>query len=595
MKKQPVFLRFFLRSCLLLGTVWLAAGCSAELNAEVSEQVERIFPPAVQHTRTPFQPMPPTPTRTTAPTSTTAPTNTVTPTSPPTPTLTPAPVTGISVWIEPGVPDNLRAGLHLPNDTRFAESPQGANLVIGPQRGGDSLRMDWVFTLVAPFPTLADETSVDELQRAFQGQAGLNFQGPLMMTAQTRDALSARWGTPGEGRLIILEAGEILDEAWAIRSGWAVIPFEEITPRWKVLRVNGLSPLDSGLNLNEYPLSIWYGVAGDPEALRLLETRLAAEGSRLFPASNRDTEKMTIVAMTGVTALTRATAYKMDTLGTTYPGRDIGDILRSADITHISHEVSFNPECPLANYAYTGTLFCGRPEYIELLEYIGTDVVELTGNHNNDYGRPASRYSLEMYSERGWPVFGGGANQSEAREPATFSHNGNNIAFIGCNTGGPPGAWATAEQPGAANCEDFGWLLERIQQLRQEGYLPIVTFQYAESYTFYPSRFQERDFRAAVEAGAVIVSGSQAHFPQSLEFAEGGLIHYGLGNLFFDQMDEPVVGTRREFIDRHYFYEGRHIQTELVTVMLEDYARPRPMDRFERESFLTDIFGASGW
>ena len=110
-----------------------------------------------------------------------------------------------------------------------------------------------------------------------------------------------------------------------------------------------------------------------------------------------------------------------------------------------------------------------------------------------------------------------------------------------------------------------------------------------------PSDHQERHFREAVDAGAAIVSGSQAHFPQIMEFYNNAFIHYGLGNLFFDQMDVPVPGTRREFLDRHIFYDGRHIQTELLTALLEDYARPRPMEPAERENFLTEIFSASGW
>jgi poly-gamma-glutamate synthesis protein (capsule biosynthesis protein) len=143
------------------------------------------------------------------------------------------------------------------------------------------------------------------------------------------------------------------------------------------------------------------------------------------------------------------------------------------------------------------------------------------------------------------------------------------------------------------------WMLETIGALRNDGYLPIVTFQYLESYTFLPSGAQRRDFRSAIDAGAVIVSGSQAHFPQIVELYEGAngpaLIHYGLGNLFFDQMDEPVEGTRRELIDRHIFYDGRHIQTELLTALLEDYARPRPMEPAEREAFLAELFAAGGW
>ena len=80
-----------------------------------------------------------------------------------------------------------------------------------------------------------------------------------------------------------------------------------------------------------------------------------------------------------------------------------------------------------------------------------------------------------------------------------------------------------------------------------------------------------------------------------MEFYQDSFIHYGLGNLFFDQMDIPVPGTRREFVDRHIFYDGRHIQTDLLTALLEDYARPRPMTQEERDQFLTDIFRSKGW
>jgi predicted nucleic acid-binding protein len=54
---------------------------------------------------------------------------------------------------------------------------------------------------------------------------------------------------------------------------------------------------------------------------------------------------LTVLAMTGVTALVRATASRMEAKGITYPARDIGDWLRQADVTHISNEVSFADAC----------------------------------------------------------------------------------------------------------------------------------------------------------------------------------------------------------------------------------------------------------
>ena len=79
------------------------------------------------------------------------------------------------------------------------------------------------------------------------------------------------------------------------------------------------------------------------------------------------------------------------------------------------------------------------------------------------------------------------------------------------------------------------------------------------------------------------------------------IVDYGLGNLFFDQMRYTLPNgnitdwTAREFIDRHIFYDGRYISTQLLTARLEEYARPRPMTAGERADMLGVIFSASGW
>jgi poly-gamma-glutamate capsule biosynthesis protein CapA/YwtB (metallophosphatase superfamily) len=80
-----------------------------------------------------------------------------------------------------------------------------------------------------------------------------------------------------------------------------------------------------------------------------------------------------------------------------------------------------------------------------------------------------------------------------------------------------------------------------------------------------------------------------------MEFHNDSFIHYGLGNMFFDQMDKPVYGTRREFMDRYVVYDGKLISVELMTNMLMDYSRPRPMTQEARGNFLTTYFTESGW
>ena len=294
--------------------------------------------------------------------------------------------------------------------------------------------------------------------------------------------------------------------------------------------------------------------------------------------------------------MVRGTAYMMEKNGMTYPAIDIGDILRNADITHISNEIPFWPNCPkpFGNSANDRNLvFCSRPDYIQLLEAVGADVIELTGDHFRDWGPEPMLYTLDLYDKRGWGHYGGGRNLEDGLKPLRIENHGNRIAFLGCNAKPEGYATASATSPGAVHC-DLDLMGEEIKDVIQQDYLPIFTFQHVEYYDYGASPYLVRDFHKIAEAGAVIISGSQAHQPHALEFYRGALLHYGLGNLFFDQYSESIA-QRKAFIDLHYFYSNRYISTELVTIIFTDMARSRLMNPDERETLLHDVFFASGW
>ncbi len=557
----------------LIACAILASGCTLPRATTVNPTETSTLQATA--TNTPFQPVPPTQVI-------------VVPTATSTPPL-------LSFWIDESVPDGLKTAIVLPQGVILADHPGGATFRLEVDRQGGQAPVHWVYALVAPFPTYVDGVSLNDLKNAWQGgQTGLFDGHPILLSASTKAAISSVWGEPGRSAVQVVSNADLLTTAWDAKIAWAIVPFEKLEPRWKVLRVDGVSPLDSNFDLATYPLVVPFTLTGDQATLDLAMQLAQKENLSILPATNRDPKKMTTVIMTGVTALVRATADRMERKGNTYPARDIVDWLRDADITHISNEVAFNPSCKPPNASDPSLIFCSDPKYIELLDFIQADVIELTGNHMNDYGRDALVFSLNLYSQHGMKYYASGKNLEEARRPIKLEHNGNKIAFMGCNPVGPSGVWATADEAGAANC-DYDYMVQQIQQLQSEGYLPIVTFQYYESYDVHPSPKQIEDFRRVSEAGAVIVDGSQAHRPQAMEFYEGGFIHYGLGNLFFDQMETPWTGTRDEFIDRHVIYDGRYISTELKTAKLEDYARPRPTTQAERNAILGESFKASGW
>jgi capsule synthesis protein PGA_cap len=453
----------------------------------------------------------------------------------------------------------------------------------------NEMQIQWVYALVAPFPTVSDGVTLDQLKLAWtQGIVPTAFDGhPLLMEESTLSAFTALWGEPAAGSVKVMAADQLLETAWTELPSWAIVPFESLEPKWKVLTIDGGSPIRKKFDLSTYPLKVSFTLKA-PDNAQLSD----------IPSSNYDPAKLTTIIMTGVTALVRATALTMEIKGTLYPGERIRDLMREADLTHVSNEIPFFTGCTYPKPDQVALVFCSDPKYMDLLTDIGTDVIELTGNHFADRGAVGMLETIAIYKKDKIPYFGGGFDLQDSLKPALFEVNGNKIAFIGCNkpdVGRFP--TATDYQPGAAPC-DFPYLKGKINQLKAQGYVVISTFQWNESYDSHPAPQQMDDFRLMADSGASIVSGSQAHYAQMMEFYNGAFIHYGLGNLFFDQMgdqDWMPKGIRREFFDRYVIYDGRFISAELITAMLEDYSRPRLMTDRERAGFLQEYFYYSGW
>lgn len=501
-------------------------------------------------------------------------------------------------WFSQALPAEMLKETGAVNLEKAADRSTAAVIVAPQMEAGSGLTLvsesTWVYALVGPFFEVRDGISLSDLQQVWLGGASEGLAGiRLVMEDSTKSAFTLLWGEPSQNTVLVKGAGEILDSTWNEKDAWAIVPFESIEPKFKVLKIDGLSPLDKPLNLESYPLIVRFGLYVHPEAGSATSEQVNTLKDSL-PLTNRDESRMTVLIMSGTTALTRATAYKIDLKGAEYVISGVKDWFLAADLRHVSNEVSFDQNCPKADPNSSSMRFCSQPSYIEVLKGLGINVVELTGNHENDYGPEAFAETVKTYQQLGWTIFGGGLTPEDARQPALVENNGNKIAFIGCNPVGPANAWVNDTRAGVAKC-DPEYYYGQIKTLKEQGYVVVATFQHQEVYQYMYDDYYRADFRQAAESGADIVSGAQAHYPMGFEFKNNALIHYGMGNFMFDQMDYPVVGTRREFIDRHVIYDGRYINTELLTALLTDYSRPRPMEPEERTQFLTDLFGASGW
>lgn len=486
------------------------------------------------------------------------------------------------LWADPAIPQLLR-DLFTEQGFQLALDRASANFFLDLQLDAALPDFTWTFALVAPFPTLMDDIPSQDLHSVWSASSSGPFGGiPLLMEESTLETFSALWGEPVPGAVQVVSADQLLQTAWNQMPAWAIIPFEGIEPKWKVLMIDGQSPIKKGFDPSGYPLIANYQLTcSEPCPLS-------------FSFNNRDANKMATVIMTGVTALVRATAATMERQGILHPGEFVREIFLEADILHINNEVPFFSDCPPPNPVQPDLRFCSSPRYMDLLLDIGADVVELSGDHFADYGIQAMYETIEIYKSNDLHYYGGGLNVEDGRQPLFLEVNGNKLMFIGCNR---KAGFATATEtvPGAVPC-DFDYITTQITEYRSQGYLPIFTFQHYEYETADASPQQIMDFHILADAGAVVVSGSQAHVPQVMEFYEDAFLHYGLGNLFFDQFNLEGADTRQKgFITRHVFYDGHYLGVELITTFLIDYARPRLMTQTERENFLREYFSQSGW
>lgn len=353
-----------------------------------------------------------------------------------------------------------------------------------------------------------------------------------------------------------------------------LIEKEDITKEYRLLKFDDkyyLDTFDGGI-----PISI--GLISNDEDINVSFVSDIIKKNLSLSSEEFNAENIAKINMTGVTALARRVAQAMAVRDNyDYPAEKIASFLSDADLTHTSNEISFVEGCT----TYSGMRFCSSPESIETLKAIGADLIELTGNHNNDFGSLYNTKTIESYTDEGIGYFGGGLDDEDASEPYIIDIDGTSIAFLGYNyydsTVGNPGALASSTHAGANSYSDEK-VKKDIESIRGEVDIVIVDFQFQECYSYpssdviYPVCYkpitnQSNVFRKAIDYGANIVVGTQAHQPQTYEIYNDGVIFYGLGNLFFDQ--SMWIGTRQGMILTHYFKDGELIQTKITPTMYD--------------------------
>ena len=209
----------------------------------------------------------------------------------------------------------------------------------------------------------------------------------------------------------------IFADAYQSEVAFDAISIDELDFQKKLLSINGDYYLDSFESGAVFRVVKFDSEKFEDEILPLVN----ADFSKNFP----DSQSVLTFAQTGVTALSRGMNQKLVSVGgdASYFAANIGDFLSSFDLTHTSNESSFT------NYA-TSENICSDIRFINTLTAIGLDIVELTGNHNQDCGDEAAIQSIDIYEQNGIKMVGGGKTADAAAKPLEIDSEGNKITFL---------------------------------------------------------------------------------------------------------------------------------------------------------------------
>jgi len=257
-----------------------------------------------------------------------------------------------------------------------------------------------------------------------------------------------------------------------------------------------------------------------------------------------------------------------------YPVRDVAALTRAADVTVVNLEAPLIEDCPYHDRGFT---FCGRPGFVQALLALGVDVATLENNHIGNYGQGGIAETQERLARAGiaW---------ADRHRLAVLDVRGLRFGFLAFN--------------GVGESFDRGAIAQAIANARRQVDVLVVAFHWGMEYVDVPQPAPGiapddpvEIGHLAVEAGADLVLGNHPHWVQAVEVYRGKLIVYAHGNFIFDQMWS--YETRVGVIGRYTFYDRHLVRVEFLPVLIEDYARPRPLEGQEGQAVLERMRRAS--
>lgn len=262
--------------------------------------------------------------------------------------------------------------------------------------------------------------------------------------------------------------------------------------------------------------------------------------------------------------------------------------LASADIAVVNAEMAISDRGSPVDKAY---VFRAPPAAAERMAAAGVDAASLANNHARDYGADALLDTVALLEAAGVVALGAGADDTAAYDHRVL-HVANDVrvALVGASMVVPWNFAAGPDHPGIASGRPATRLLEAVRDAARAADVVIVFIHWGIERQTCPTAEQLTLARQLLTVGADAVIGHHPHVLQPVEFADGKLVAYSLGNFVW----HPRSGITGETgVLRIEFDADRIVDWSFHPHLLDENGAPRPAESGRRVDRIRDIIGGN--
>ena len=206
--------------------------------------------------------------------------------------------------------------------------------------------------------------------------------------------------------------------------------------------------------------------------------------------------------------------------GADYFFENVRSVFEADDITVVNMEGVLTEETTRKeNEEYC---FKGDPEYVAILSGSSVEAANLANNHSYDYGEQSYLDTIEILEEAGISHFG-------FEDVAILDVQGVSVGLVGI-----------FEVDASEDDDVAAWAKEGIETAQEAGAdIVVVSFHWGIETDSVPESKQIELAHQAIDDGADLVIGHHPHVLQGIEYYNGKVIAYSLGNFCFGGNSNP--------------------------------------------------------